>query len=641
MVRYLPHAMLATASVVVCPALAVWLLRTSGVVTSALIGMTVGVAVSLAASMLGNLYWTHVSRAEGVLFSDLMIWGWIRRWRAERRVTVAMARLSATTAIVAEYATGDGSGPDWVIDSRMRLLTQLAEALETGDPYTRGHSRRVARFAAMIAARMGLDDDQVELVRIAALLHDVGKINTPVEVLNKPGRLTDAEFETVKLHPVDGARLVAALGNPALTEMVLHHHERLDGRGYPGRLAGARIPLGARIIAVADTFDAITSARPYRPAGRHERALGVLVKESGTQLDADAVSAFRGCYSDRRSLAAWGVVTWIPERLTGWLGSANPAAALTVTKAVAAASAVAVVGGTAGAIAAPLRVSGRLAAPGSLALGAVATSTHASNRGAARGAARASGALAVAPLKFPSNLHAAPLRHHPSWHAPPSGPTATTAGGSSHPKPTTTSSSTTPVTTAGPVSPVTTTSPVTTVAQVPTQPATGGGGGGSSNSQGQAGSGSAQGSSGAGGGGAASGGGGAASGGGGPDPGSGSNTSGVGHGNGGGQGSANGSTSATGSTSANGSGSANGGGNGGANGNGHGNGAPSAGGTGAGTSGTSTTTTTTTTTTASPGNGNGNGHAVTQQQPGSTTTSTRPGNGAGNGAGNGGTPPGH
>ncbi|MGH2875477.1 MAG: HD-GYP domain-containing protein [Solirubrobacteraceae bacterium] len=206
-----------------------------------------------------------------MLFSDLMIWGWIRRWRAERRLAAVMESLGSATAADWDAVTAcirtlstdeDDGGVDWMAQSRVQLLARLAHALEAGDPYTRGHSLRVARYASMITKRMGLDSTETERIRLAGALHDIGKVNTPVAILHKPGRLNDEEFSVVQRHPVDGARLVEALNDPLLTAIVRHHHERLDGGGYPDRLAGDRIPLGAPIMAVADTFDAITSARP-------------------------------------------------------------------------------------------------------------------------------------------------------------------------------------------------------------------------------------------------------------------------------------------------------------------------------------------------------------------------------------------
>jgi HD-GYP domain-containing protein (c-di-GMP phosphodiesterase class II) len=128
---------------------------------------------------------------------------------------------------------------------------------------------------------MGLPREQVAKIRAAGAIHDVGKIKTPIEVLHKEGRLTPEEYAVVKDHPSDGAEMVAALDDPELTAMVRHHHERLDGAGYPDGLRGDAIPLGARILAVADTFDAVCSARPYRHARSHRDALAVLAAARG------------------------------------------------------------------------------------------------------------------------------------------------------------------------------------------------------------------------------------------------------------------------------------------------------------------------------------------------------------------------
>ena len=172
---------------------------------------------------------------------------------------------------------------------------------------------------------MGLPAAEVAKVRTAAALHDVGKLHTPRSILNKPGRLTDSEFALIKRHPVDGAVMASGIGDPEITAMIRHHHERLDGRGYPDGLAGEDIPLGARIIAVADTFDAITSNRTYRRASHHKRALDVLSSEAGKQLDGDAVSAFRGYYRGQRTVALSAFIAAAPQRFLSWLGGASPA----------------------------------------------------------------------------------------------------------------------------------------------------------------------------------------------------------------------------------------------------------------------------------------------------------------------------
>src|SRR5205807_540063 len=143
-------------------------------------------------------------------------------------------------------------------------LEALARLLAARDPYTHGHCQRVANHAERIARTMHLEPAAVARVRTAALIHDVGKLYTPRTVVNKPGSLTDEEFELIKRHAADGGALVAAAEDPELARIVRHHHERQDGSGYPDSLAGEEIPLGARILAVADTFDAFTSHRPYK-----------------------------------------------------------------------------------------------------------------------------------------------------------------------------------------------------------------------------------------------------------------------------------------------------------------------------------------------------------------------------------------
>jgi HD-GYP domain-containing protein (c-di-GMP phosphodiesterase class II) len=139
---------------------------------------------------------------------------------------------------------------------------------------------------------MGMEPIDIERLDWAARVHDVGKIIVSPEILEKPARLTPCEFAEIQRHAVFGARLVGSLGDPELTAIVRHHHERIDGSGYPDRIRGGRIPLGARIVAVADTFDALTSARPYREAKSPVEAVAVITEESGKTLDPDVVAAF-------------------------------------------------------------------------------------------------------------------------------------------------------------------------------------------------------------------------------------------------------------------------------------------------------------------------------------------------------------
>jgi putative nucleotidyltransferase with HDIG domain len=170
-------------------------------------------------------------------------------------------------------------------------LLGLANALEAKDPYTRGHSTRVAALSRDLALRMGLHHEAAEIISQAALLHDLGKIGVPEGILRKPGPLSGEEWEIMRRHPLTGAQIVAPLeffDEGAI--IVRHHHERLDGSGYPDGLAGDGIPLGARIVAVADVYDALTSARPYRDALPHADAAAALRREAGRTLDDDLVT---------------------------------------------------------------------------------------------------------------------------------------------------------------------------------------------------------------------------------------------------------------------------------------------------------------------------------------------------------------
>jgi hypothetical protein len=167
------------------------------------------------------------------------------------------------------------------------LLELMVKAIEARDPYTSGHSRRVADSATIIARGLGLSSRQVDRVRIAALLHDLGKIDEIyAPILRKEGRLTAEEWKIMKTHPIKSAELVATLSDlKDVVKPVRHHHEHWDGKGYPDGLAGEDIPLGARIITFADTIDALTTDRPYRRALGEVEVRAEFVKHCGTQFD--------------------------------------------------------------------------------------------------------------------------------------------------------------------------------------------------------------------------------------------------------------------------------------------------------------------------------------------------------------------
>jgi diguanylate cyclase (GGDEF)-like protein len=182
------------------------------------------------------------------------------------------------------------AGPDQA--ARYRAAASLAKAVDARDTYTGSHSERVSDFAARVARRVGLDAEQVELTRLAGSLHDLGKLAIPEEILRKPGALTDSERLVLERHPQIGFRMLDSLGVDPVARLVLHHHERWDGAGYPDGLRGDGIPLGARIIFVADAYDAMTSDRIYRPKRSSEAALAELRRCAGTQFDPGIVAAF-------------------------------------------------------------------------------------------------------------------------------------------------------------------------------------------------------------------------------------------------------------------------------------------------------------------------------------------------------------
>ena len=172
-------------------------------------------------------------------------------------------------------------------------LHALAEAVDAKDTYTHGHSRRVSAYAGHLGRVIGLSSDELDTLTFGALLHDVGKIGMPESILRKPARLTSDEYEIVKRHPVLGAEILRSIPDLGSVETtVRHHHERLDGAGYPDRLAGENISICARVVAVVDTFVAITTTRSYRRARSPKQALEIMGDASGAQLDGELVEHF-------------------------------------------------------------------------------------------------------------------------------------------------------------------------------------------------------------------------------------------------------------------------------------------------------------------------------------------------------------
>jgi len=182
-------------------------------------------------------------------------------------------------------------------------LESLVNALEAKDPYLRGHSARVADFAALVAAEMGLSDEQIEDVRTAGRLHDIGKIGIREAVLTKQGPLTEAEFEHVKTHVTIGAQILAPLTHLRdVISYVRSHHERVDGSGYPDGLPGNAIPIGARILGAAEIFDALTTARPYQDKMTPEQAVQRMRDLVGTVLDPNVHRTVEAVVTRRKTL---------------------------------------------------------------------------------------------------------------------------------------------------------------------------------------------------------------------------------------------------------------------------------------------------------------------------------------------------
>lgn len=199
------------------------------------------------------------------------MWSFIQRKKAEDIIAQSLERL--------QKATGG-------------IIDVIVTTVEARDPYTSGHQKRVAKLADSIAVEMGLSQDQIEGVRMAGVIHDLGKFSVPAELLSKPFKLREVEFNLIKIHPETGYEILRDIEFPwPLAQIVLQHHERIDGSGYPQGLKGKEVLLEARILAVADVVEAIESHRPYRPANSIQDALDEISQNTGVLYDADAVEA--------------------------------------------------------------------------------------------------------------------------------------------------------------------------------------------------------------------------------------------------------------------------------------------------------------------------------------------------------------
>ncbi len=184
-----------------------------------------------------------------------------------------------------------------VSDLHLATIEALALAIDAKDQTAQSHIRRVQVYAAGIARSLGMSDNEIQGVKTAALLHDIGKLAVPEHILSKPGPLTHEEFQKIRIHPQVGAEIISGVPFPyPVAPLILSHHERWDGKGYPSQLRGGEIPLGARILSVVDYFDALMSERPYHKAMGLEAALGLLKQEAGKALDPTVVQTFIAMY---------------------------------------------------------------------------------------------------------------------------------------------------------------------------------------------------------------------------------------------------------------------------------------------------------------------------------------------------------
>jgi PAS domain S-box-containing protein/putative nucleotidyltransferase with HDIG domain len=210
----------------------------------------------------------------------------------------AQGNIVGTMAIIADITERKKTaellkeGQDQLQRTFEKTVHALATAVEQRDPYTAGHQKRVARLACAMAKEMGLSEHTIQGIHLAAVIHDIGKLHVPAEILTKPGRLSEIEFSLIKNHPQDGYDILAGIEFPwPVAQIVRQHHERMDGSGYPLGLSGGDIVIEARIVGVADVVEAMASHRPYRPSRGVENALLEITAQKGMRYDAGAVDA--------------------------------------------------------------------------------------------------------------------------------------------------------------------------------------------------------------------------------------------------------------------------------------------------------------------------------------------------------------
>jgi len=278
---------IATASVAVAPTFVAFATFVFGNPSPRpLLAVLLSIILTAGAIVAGSAVWSTQPESAGFSFGDLMLWSWVRREAAERA-------LMENTAVLGFDRFGRFLGNSTASqEDQMRAVREIAAALDAKSSYTLGHSRRVEKHVRKVAEVMGLSAEEVADLATAAALHDIGNIQIPDAVLRKAGELTIEERDAIEAHVLLGARMVLKAGNENVVDGIRHHHERWDGAGYPDGLSGSDIPLFARLIGIAEAYDAMTSTRPYRQGFGRDHAIEVLRAEAGLQFDGELVEIF-------------------------------------------------------------------------------------------------------------------------------------------------------------------------------------------------------------------------------------------------------------------------------------------------------------------------------------------------------------
>ena len=285
--RSLGLSVIATMSVVVIPTfIAFSLLVFSQPRPFVMAAVIASVLLTTGAAIAGAALWARQPESAGVSFGDLMLWSWVRHSHAERALEDATRTLGLDRS---GRPRGNSTASD---GERLEAMLVIANALDSKSSYTLGHSRRVERHARRMAERLELDAPAIENMALAASLHDVGNVGLSDAIIRKAGEPTQDERSAIEAHVLLGATIVEQTGAADVVEGIRHHHEHWNGDGYADRLSGLQIPLFARVISIAEAYDAMTSARPYRQGFGTRDAVAILRSEAGSQFDPDLVEMF-------------------------------------------------------------------------------------------------------------------------------------------------------------------------------------------------------------------------------------------------------------------------------------------------------------------------------------------------------------